>query len=81
MGKRDGQACEEGGFPSSRFEVLRVNEFTSDRKRMSLVVRAAEGLILFAKGADNMAMPPSAPASPKPCPPLSSIRLHAHTHV
>ncbi len=77
MGKRDGQACEEGGFPSSRFEVLRVNEFTSDRKRMSLVVRAAEGLILFAKGADNMAIPPP----PKPCPPLSSIRLHAHTHV
>ena len=80
MGKRGGQACEEGVFPSSRFEVLKVNEFTSDRKRMSLVVRSAEGLILLAKGADNMAIPPPPLPPPNPALPCHlSACMHART--
>ena len=40
------------------FEVLAVNEFSSARKRMSVVVRTAEGqLKLLCKGADNVMMP------------------------
>lgn len=38
-----------------RFEVLNVLEFTSDRKRMSLIVRNSAGEIkLYCKGADTM---------------------------
>lgn len=38
-----------------KFEVLKVNAFNSDRKRMSVVVRLEDGsLKLLAKGADNM---------------------------
>ncbi|KAJ3311213.1 hypothetical protein HDV04_004217 [Boothiomyces sp. JEL0838] len=37
------------------FEVLNINEFNSTRKRMSIVVRAADGRIrLFIKGADTV---------------------------
>ena len=40
------------------FEVLAVNEFSSARKRMSVVVRTADGqLRLLCKGADNVMMP------------------------
>ncbi|XP_052793334.1 probable phospholipid-transporting ATPase IA isoform X2 [Mya arenaria] len=38
-----------------RYEVLNVLEFTSDRKRMSVVVRMPDGKIkLYCKGADNV---------------------------
>ena len=39
-----------------RFELLRLIEFTSDRKRMSVLVRdPADGLIkLYVKGADSI---------------------------
>ncbi|KAL0969639.1 hypothetical protein UPYG_G00230160 [Umbra pygmaea] len=38
-----------------RFELLNVLEFTSDRKRMSVIVRSASGQIrLYCKGADSV---------------------------
>ncbi|GMH33051.1 hypothetical protein BSKO_00885 [Bryopsis sp. KO-2023] len=38
-----------------KFDILNVMEFNSDRKRMSVVARAADGTIrLFCKGADNV---------------------------
>ena len=38
-----------------RFEVLNVLDFTSTRKRMSVVIRAADGRIrLLVKGADDV---------------------------
>ncbi|KAI6241418.1 Phospholipid-transporting ATPase [Aphelenchoides fujianensis] len=41
-----------------RFEVLNVLEFTSDRKRMGVIVRTEEGkLRLFVKGADCVVLP------------------------
>lgn len=37
------------------YDILNVLEFTSDRRRMSVVVRDPEGRItLFVKGADNV---------------------------
>jgi class 3 adenylate cyclase/phosphoserine phosphatase len=37
------------------FEILNVNEFSSDRKRMSVVIRHPNGsLFLYAKGADDV---------------------------
>eukprot|EP00210_Caulerpa_lentillifera_P001725 g1657.t1 len=39
------------------FDILNVLEFSSDRKRMSVVVRASDGTLrLFCKGADNVMM-------------------------
>eukprot|EP01012_Entosiphon_sulcatum_P012663 TRINITY_DN1798_c0_g1_i1.p1 TRINITY_DN1798_c0_g1~~TRINITY_DN1798_c0_g1_i1.p1 ORF type:complete len:1149 (+),score=180.12 TRINITY_DN1798_c0_g1_i1:251-3448(+) len=41
-----------------RYELLATCEFTSDRKRMSVIVREPDGRIrLLMKGADNMVMP------------------------
>ncbi|GMH33103.1 hypothetical protein BSKO_00937 [Bryopsis sp. KO-2023] len=41
-----------------RFEILNVLEFTSERKRMSVVAQAPDGSIhLFCKGADNVMIP------------------------
>lgn len=40
------------------FELLAVNEFTSTRKRMSVLVRRPNGsYTLFCKGADNVILP------------------------
>jgi len=40
-----------------KYEILKVIEFTSARKRMSMIVRTPEGKIeLFCKGADNVIM-------------------------
>ena len=39
---------------AEQFEILQLLEFTSDRKRMSVVVRTPEGLHLYCKGADNI---------------------------
>ncbi|KAI9591889.1 hypothetical protein BDF19DRAFT_388940 [Syncephalis fuscata] len=36
------------------YELLRVLDFTSDRKRMSVIVRNDKGTFLFCKGADNI---------------------------
>ncbi|RKP26375.1 hypothetical protein SYNPS1DRAFT_14278 [Syncephalis pseudoplumigaleata] len=36
------------------YELLRVLDFTSDRKRMSVIVRNDRGTFLFCKGADNI---------------------------
>ena len=42
---------------TQRYEVLNVIEFTSDRKRMSVIVKCPDGSIkLFIKGADAMIM-------------------------
>ncbi|KNC96780.1 phospholipid-translocating P-type ATPase, flippase, variant 2 [Spizellomyces punctatus DAOM BR117] len=35
-------------------EQLGLLDFTSDRKRMSVIVRTADGIMLFCKGADNI---------------------------
>jgi phospholipid-translocating ATPase len=35
------------------FELLRLIEFDSDRKRMSVVVRAEQSICVFVKGADT----------------------------
>lgn len=44
---------EEG--QERRFEVLEILEFTSNRKRMSVIVRSPDGkLLLFSKGADSV---------------------------
>lgn len=41
-----------------RFEILNVLEFTSDRKRMSVIAQAPDGTIhLFVKGADSVMLP------------------------
>ncbi|RKP34901.1 hypothetical protein BJ085DRAFT_14693 [Dimargaris cristalligena] len=40
-----------------RFELLFTFPFSSDRKRMSVVVRTPEGILLLCKGADNMMIP------------------------
>ena len=39
------------------FEVLATNEFSSDRKRMSVVVKHSEELKLYLKGADDTVLP------------------------
>ena len=45
-----------------RYEVLHVLEFTSARKRMSVILRTASGDIkLFTKGADDVIYPRMAP--------------------
>ena len=37
-----------------RFELVAINEFTSKRKRMSVIVKEPEGYHLYIKGADNV---------------------------
>ncbi|KAJ3192220.1 hypothetical protein HK101_006874 [Irineochytrium annulatum] len=37
-----------------KYEVLNVLDFTSDRKRMSVIVRTNDGIHLYCKGADNI---------------------------
>ncbi|RKP15323.1 hypothetical protein BJ684DRAFT_7178 [Piptocephalis cylindrospora] len=39
------------------WELLKVFEFSSDRKRMSVVVRNERGIFLYCKGADNVVLP------------------------
>ncbi|KAJ3318517.1 hypothetical protein HDU76_000813 [Blyttiomyces sp. JEL0837] len=46
-----------------RFEVLQLLDFTSDRKRMSVIVETPEGKHLYCKGADNIIL---SRLSPKP---------------
>jgi phospholipid-transporting ATPase len=47
---------ESFGKPE-KFEILTVIEFNSTRKRMSVVIRSADGeIILYSKGADNIMM-------------------------
>eukprot|EP00210_Caulerpa_lentillifera_P006951 g6646.t1 len=51
---KDGISLEMHGHEVN-FEILNVLEFSSDRKRMSVVVRAHDGTLrLFCKGADNV---------------------------
>lgn len=37
-----------------RFELLSINPFTSDRKRMSVIVKVNDKIKLFIKGADSI---------------------------
>ena len=56
---RDGRSVtlKEWGVPV-RYEVLNINEFNSERKRMSVVVRTPTGqLWLVVKGADEVMIP------------------------
>lgn len=39
------------------WELLKVFEFSSDRKRMSVVVRNERGIFLYCKGADSVVLP------------------------
>lgn len=39
---------------TKRFELLEIFPFTSDRKRMSVVVRTGNHIKLFTKGADSI---------------------------
>lgn len=51
---KDGITLEMLGHEVT-FEILNVLEFSSDRKRMSVIARAADGTLrLFCKGADNV---------------------------
>ncbi|KAI1484867.1 hypothetical protein F5X96DRAFT_399605 [Biscogniauxia mediterranea] len=48
----------EGEFVTETYEVLDVVEFSSKRKRMSIVIRMPDGRIcVFCKGADNVVLP------------------------
>lgn len=48
--------CEENSV--AKFRLLHVFEFSSDRKRMSVIVRAENGrILLLCKGADNVLIP------------------------
>lgn len=58
------QTPEACGPARSSYVVLDVLEFTSDRKRMSVVLRCPDGrLILFCKGADAVLLPRLAAAA------------------
>ncbi|KAG5976494.1 hypothetical protein E4U55_007305 [Claviceps digitariae] len=55
--RRDGDEknAEDGGLRTEVYEVLDVIEFSSKRKRMSIIVRMPDGRIcVFCKGADNV---------------------------
>lgn len=52
-GAGTGVAAEDGEKPEVSFELLAVLEFSSARRRMSVVVRTPEGrIMLYSKGAD-----------------------------
>ncbi|KAJ1919999.1 hypothetical protein IWQ60_007103 [Tieghemiomyces parasiticus] len=55
-----------------RYELLYTFPFSSDRKRMSVVVRTPEGIILLCKGADNVIIP-------RLCPDKTLPSLLTHT--
>lgn len=38
------------------YDILETLEFSSDRKRMSIIVRTSHGIQLFCKGADNIVL-------------------------
>jgi len=40
-----------------RYKVLQTLEFSSDRKRMSVIVKGKQGLMLLCKGADDVMLP------------------------
>ncbi|KAF8850714.1 phospholipid-translocating P-type ATPase [Acephala macrosclerotiorum] len=49
---------ENGGVSEERYEILDVIEFSTHRKRMSIIVRFPDGRIcLFCKGADSIMQP------------------------
>nr|KAJ3413279.1 hypothetical protein HK105_002124 [Polyrhizophydium stewartii] len=63
-----------------RFQILNVLEFTSARKRMSVIVRRADGSIrLYCKGADNIIMPRLATEHPDNSPALLQAAADALT--
>lgn len=48
-----------------KYKVLALLEFTSDRKRMSVIVQGADGeIIMYTKGADNVVSPLVKPNDP-----------------
>ncbi|KAK3370344.1 hypothetical protein B0H63DRAFT_486826 [Podospora didyma] len=53
------QICDaDGSTVTETYDILDVIEFSSDRKRMSIVVRMPDGkLCLFSKGADSVILP------------------------
>ncbi|CAM9616533.1 unnamed protein product [Discosporangium mesarthrocarpum] len=55
-----------GGFVDEKYQVLKILDFTSQRKRMSVVVREPSGnLRIYCKGADSVMLPRlAAPARP-----------------
>ncbi|CAN8096065.1 unnamed protein product [Discula destructiva] len=49
---------EHGSFAEEEYEVLDVIEFSSQRKRMSIIIRMPSGKIcVFSKGADSVILP------------------------
>ena len=45
---------KHGNCHDMRFELVAINEFTSKRKRMGVIVKEPEGYHLYIKGADNV---------------------------
>jgi len=69
-------ALGTGSVPIDTLEVLAVNEFSSARKRMSIVVRnpATGSLKLLLKGADAMVLSRIAPDADKAA--LTIVQAH-----
>ncbi|KAF9973225.1 hypothetical protein BGZ73_003563 [Actinomortierella ambigua] len=51
---KDSVTVEIFGLITETYTVLKVLEFTSDRKRMSVIIDTPQGIQLFCKGADNV---------------------------
>ena len=49
-----GKDVSTGNCSDMRFELVAINEFTSKRKRMSVIVKEPQGYHLYIKGADNV---------------------------
>ena len=59
-----------------KFDLLHLFEFTSDRKRMSVVMRTEDGQIkIYVKGADQMILSRLAETNPKI---LKKTKTHLH---
>jgi phospholipid-translocating P-type ATPase (flippase) len=49
-----GGGSDKKGKTEESFQIMAINEFTSKRKRMSVVVKEKKGYHLYIKGADNV---------------------------
>lgn len=63
-----------------RYEILNVLEFTSERKRMSVVVQSPDGTIhLFVKGADSVMLPRLKESADSPLIAETEANLHKYS--
>lgn len=45
--------CISLGDSKEEYEILKLNEFSSDRRMMSVVVKRGDSIKMYAKGADQ----------------------------